>query len=247
MSTVIELAREYVQQNIGTFHSKRLERLESLQLNKILKRKNPYLFRAKNILTAQELVNVFLDAHLSSQEETLFGDFLEGLVIYLSGKLDNGRKSAVRGIDLEFSRDDLHYIVSIKSGPNWGNSSQIEKMKADFNSAKRSIRTSNSGINLRAVNGCCYGKDDKPEKGDYIKLCGQRFWVFITGDDSIYKDIIEPLGHEAKVHNDAFNRQRAGISNRFTAGFVEQFCNDDGTINWPSLVQFNSAAGAHRD
>ena len=31
------------------------------------------------------------------------------------------------GIDLEFDKDGVRYIVTIKSGPNWGNSSQIGK------------------------------------------------------------------------------------------------------------------------
>lgn len=66
---------EYVENNIGVFHDKRLKSLEKLKLDKILKRKNPYLFKAKNILTAQDLVKVILDAYLSSQEETIFGEF----------------------------------------------------------------------------------------------------------------------------------------------------------------------------
>jgi len=50
----------FVEKNIGSFHSKRLISLENLRLRKILKRKNPYLFKAKNILTAQDLVKSLL-------------------------------------------------------------------------------------------------------------------------------------------------------------------------------------------
>jgi len=60
----------YVEENIEGFHTKRLQNLEQLKLHKILKRKNPYLFKAKNILTAQDLVKVLLDAHLSSSSRT---------------------------------------------------------------------------------------------------------------------------------------------------------------------------------
>ena len=81
IKSIISEVRNYVEANIGNFHSKRLQRLETLKLSEILKRKNPYLFKAKNILTAQDLVKTLLDAHLSSQEETIFGDFLEGLAI----------------------------------------------------------------------------------------------------------------------------------------------------------------------
>ena len=63
---------EFVEHNISSFHEQRLQLLSNLKLKKILERKNPYLFKAKNILTAQDLVKSILDAHLSSQEETIF-------------------------------------------------------------------------------------------------------------------------------------------------------------------------------
>lgn len=151
--------RDYVAANISGFHQTRLLRLEDLKLKQILKRKNPYLFKAKNILTAEALVRVLLDAHLSSQEETLFGDFLEGLGIYINAKTFGGRKSNAEGIDLEFDRDGIRWLVSIKSGPNWGNSSQINKMRENFKKATRIARTGKSKLDVRAVNGCCYGRD----------------------------------------------------------------------------------------
>lgn len=43
---------KYVEENISSFHSKRLYNLENLSLTKILRRKNPYLFKAKNVLTS---------------------------------------------------------------------------------------------------------------------------------------------------------------------------------------------------
>ena len=107
----------YIEKNISTFHGKRLVNLEALKLSKILKKKNPYLFKAKNIHTAQDLVKPLLDAHLSSQEETIFGDFLEGLAIFICEKVYKGRKSSTTGIDLEFDKDEIRYVVSIKSGP----------------------------------------------------------------------------------------------------------------------------------
>ncbi len=128
--------QKYVEDNIGTFHSKRLQNLEKLKLKLVLKRKNPYLFKAKNILTANDLITSLLDAYLSSQEETIFGDFLEGLAVFICGEVFDGKKSAAEGVDLEFERDNIKYIVSIKSGPNWGNNSQINRMKDNFKKAK---------------------------------------------------------------------------------------------------------------
>ena len=229
----------YVEENIGSFHVKRLQNLAELKLHKILKRKNPYLFKAKNILTAQDLVKVLLDAHLSSQEETIFGDFLEGLAIFICGEVYGGKKSAAEGIDLEFSKDSIKYIVAIKSGPNWGNSNQILRMKDNFLKAIKILKTNNPKIHVIAVNGCCYGKDNKPEKGNYQKLCGQRFWEFISGNENLYTEIIEPLGHKAKEKNEEFLESYPQVVNKFTLEFMNEFC-VDGKIIWEKLVKFNS-------
>lgn len=236
----LEDVTAYVENNIHLFHSKRLQNLENLKLTKILKRKNPYLFKAKNILTAQDLVKTLLNAHLSSQEETIFGDFLEGLAIYINQKVYGGKKSSAEGIDLELDRDGIRYIVGIKSGPNWGNSSQINKMRDNFKKAKRILRTSNSNLQIIAVNGCCYGRDNNPDKGDYFKYCGQEFWTFISGSKDLYIEIIEPLGHRAKEKNDKFLEEYSKIINKFTFEFGKNYC-VDGKIDWSALVKFNSS------
>jgi hypothetical protein len=231
---------KYVEDNIGNFHQKRLENLKKLKLITILKRKNPYLYKAKNILTAQDLVKGFLDAHLGSQEEGIFGEFLEGLSIFICNKVFNGKKSAAEGIDLEFEKGKIKYIVTIKSGPNWGNSGQIKKMQDYFKKAKKILKTNTKSVNIVAVNGCCYGKDNNPDKGDYVKLCGQRFWEFISGNDNLYLDIIEPLGHKAKEKNDEFLESYARLINKFTVEFSNDYCSNY-KIDWKKLVKINSS------
>jgi hypothetical protein len=235
---VDEITR-YVEENIKSFHDSRINKLKTLKLKNVLKKKNPYLFRAKYMLTADDIVKNLTNAYLSSAEETMFGDWLEGLAIFVSSKTLKGRKSAVTGIDLEFDKDGVRYIVSIKSGPNWGNSSQVKKMKEDFAKAKKTLRTSNSKLNIIAVNGCCYGIDNNPDKGEYFKYCGQNFWALISGYDELYLDIIEPLATKAKERNDEFQQLSAQMHNKFVNEFIAEFC-IDGCINWQKLVKFNS-------
>jgi len=231
---------KYVKDNISTFHQKRIDSLKRLKLKTVLKKKNPYLFRAKHLLTAEQIIRKLTDAFISSNEETIFGDWLEGLAIFINQKVYGGWKSGITGIDLEFDKDNVRNIVTIKSGPNWGNSSQISKMKADFSTAKKTLRTSNSGLVVKAVNGCCYGKDNNPDKGEYFKYCGQNFWEFISGQENLYKDIIEPLGYKAKEKNNAFIESYAQMINKFTKEFSNDFCDDSGNIDWAKLVEFNS-------
>ncbi len=231
---------KYVEDNIGIFHQKRIERLNKLKLKTVLKKKNPYLFRAKYILTASEIVQGITDAFISSGEETIFGDWLEGLAIFINQKVYGGWKSGIPNIDLEFNKDNIRYIVNIKSGPNWGNSSQVKKMKSDFKTAQKTLRTSNSQLVVTSVNGCCYGIDNQPDKGDYFKYCGQEFWEFISGNKNLYTDIIEPLGHQAKEQNDEFLQSYSRMINQFTQEFISDFCDQSGNIEWYKLVEFNS-------
>ena len=232
---------KYVEENIGTFHQKRIQSLDGLKLSKVLRRKNPYLFKAKYVLTAEQIVRGLTDAHISSSEETIFGDWLEGLAIFINSKVYGGYKSGITGIDLEFEINNTRYIVAIKSGPNWHNNPQKMKMVADFTTAKRTLRTSNSKLNIVAVNGCCYGRDNRPDKGDYFKYCGQRFWEFISGDSDLYTDIVEPLGYKAKEKNDVFMEAYSQVINKFTKEFADTYCKEDGKIDWEKLVRFNSA------
>src|ERR1700690_2087927 len=112
---------KYVEENIGVFHQKRIAGLNQLKLKTVLSKKNPYLFKAKYILTAQDIIKSLTDAFISSQEEGIFGNWMEGLAIFINERVYHGRKSGILGIDLEFDLKGVRYIVTIKSGPNWGN------------------------------------------------------------------------------------------------------------------------------
>jgi hypothetical protein len=237
--TVQEITK-FIEERIPGFHQKRLENLLELKLKKVLRRKNPYLYKAKFVTSAPELVEAILDAHLSSQEEAIFGGFLEELAVFVCGKVFGGKKSSAEGIDLEFERDGILYVVSIKSGPNWANSSQIKKMRQGFLQVKRILGTNTSAKNIVAVNGCCYGQQSVEDKGDYLKKCGQSFWSFVSGDDEFYTTIIEPLGHQAKERNEEFQVEYGKAINRFTAEFIKEFCEPNGSVLWNKLVKFNS-------
>ncbi len=239
---VIDSVAKYIEDNVGNFHDKKLAGIKRLNLQKILARKNPYLFRVKNILTAEEMVRALLDAHVSSQEETIFGDWLEGLCIFVNSQVYQGRKSTTNGVDIEFDKDNTRYLVAVKSGPNWGNSSQVKKMREDFKKAKQTFRTSGfTGSRIECVNGCCYGRDNNPDKGDYFKYCGQIFWEFISGEKELYVEVIEPFGKSAKENNDEFAKAYAQIINKFTASFIADYCTPSGEIDWEKFVKFNSA------
>ena len=246
------------EQVIEPFYKIRLEKLNSLKLTDILKRKNPYLFRAKNIELAGDLVKGVVDAFLSSQEETLFGDFLESFAIYVSHKVDEGFKSSLKSIDLEFKRNNIYYVVGIKSGTNWGNSDQIARMRDNFKTAKVFLKGQGVTEEVIAVNGCIYGKDrspfktykdkdGKPDPGrDYYKYAGQDFWNFISQDQELYRKIIIPISQEGRQKDEVFKKVYAGKINEMTQDFMEKFMKNN-QIDWLKLVDFVSKSETKGD
>ena len=230
------------------FYKIRLEKLNALNLNLILKRKNPYLFKAKNIETSGDFIKYILDSFLSSQEETIFGNLLEALAIFICEKIYKGHKAeegVLKSVDLEFIRDNKYYIVGIKSGPNWGNKDQVDRMKGNFKAAKVILRK--RGIkNIIAINGCIYGKNSRPFKENndteqnYYKICGQEFWELISGDNELYKQIILPLDKEAKKRSGHFKETYSSKSNEMIKDFSANFLTKKGLIDWEKIIDFVS-------
>ena len=231
-----DAVRDYVNEHVSVFHEGRLESLRNLEMKKILQ-KNPYLFRAKNVLTASEMVSGFLDAFLSSSEEERFGTFLEGLAIFVAEHTTGGHKSSATGVDLEFFNKGVHYIVSVKSGPNWGNSAQQDKQEEDLKKAVATVKQRNMNANVQPVLGICYGRTRTSFLRGYMKVVGQNFWYFISEDKNLYTDIVDPIGYRAKEHNDAYLSKKAEVANLITRDFIEEYCDRSGAIAWDKLVR----------
>jgi len=214
----------YLENAFPIYYSKKIAILNRVNFCDLFPNPNFYYQSIQKILLVEDLVRNLLDAYLQSQEETLFG----------------GVKSRVlEGIDLEFSKNEFYYIIEIKSGPNWGNSSQIKKMQDNFKNAEITLLKQNPNLKILAINGCCYGIENKPDKGSYQKICGQAFWELISDNNQLYIEIIEPLGYKAKEKNEEFLKSYAKVINKFTLKFAQDFC-EDGEINWQKIVKFNS-------
>ncbi|MHB1769056.1 MAG: PmeII family type II restriction endonuclease [Phycisphaerae bacterium] len=241
---------QYLLKQPFDFQEARLKCLKSLNLSNVLANSNPYLLRIGPFMTPRERVGAALDAHLSMHEESLLGEVLKGLAIHLCQKAYGAHgKSSTEGIDLEFELDNVRYLVAIKSGPNWGNSAQIRKMQDNFKQAAKIYRQGANALRIECVNGCCYGKQKRQneDKGNYRKLCGQRFWEFITGDSEIYTRIIEPIGEKARERNDEFRAKYELAVDACTEEFRKRFCDASNTIQWQQLVEFISAPKPDRN
>ena len=166
------------------------------------------------------------------------GDFLEGLAVFIAEQTSGGHKSTAPDVDLEFLNNRVHYVVSVKSGPNWGNSSQQNQLEQDLKNAVRRLRQSHGRLNVQPVLGICYGKTRTTHmRRGYMKVVGQNFWYFVSENKNLYTDIVEPIGHQAKENNERFAREKGKLANRLTKVFIEDYCDESGAIDWLKLVQ----------
>lgn len=234
-----KLIEKYVNENIETFHTKRIEGIANLKLADLLKSKNPYLFKAKNINVAAALITAILDARLSSSEEGSFGGFLEHLAIFVAENTGGGYKSAAKGIDIEIFRKGVRYLIAVKSGKNWGNAGQHSELRNNFKTAIKVIRQAKRVGELQPTLGICYGKFKTVDTGEYLHIGGQSFWNLISDDPNLYIDLIEPIGYKAQEHNATFNKEKSRTYNRLIREFMDEYCRKD-EIDWPKLVRFVS-------
>lgn len=88
---------------LSEFYTSLTNKLNKIKLKDILKKKNPYLYRAKGINDATMVINRILSAYISSSEETIFGNtFFEPIAIVVSG----GQKAVAESIGLR-KKDEI--------------------------------------------------------------------------------------------------------------------------------------------
>jgi hypothetical protein len=215
--------------------------LSSLKLHDLLNSVNPYyLYQVENLSSAGTLVDRLIKARLSPLKERMFEEFLRNFSLLICDLSFYGKRSLNPGIDIEFERDKVRYIVRVCLNSDWESKFQVDEMIKNFIDAKRALEDSNSSTTVVAVNGCVYGRDEQPNKGLYLKLCGQRFWELISGNELLYVQIVELLAGLDKGVGEEFQDAYAGLLNRLTFEFMQNFCDPDGQIIWERIVQLNS-------
>ena len=119
-------------------------------------------------------------------------------------------------------------------------------MKRNLKVAKKLLRSELGKSGIISVNGCIYGRDNKPHKVNkknpdlsYHKICGQSFWELISGDDQLYKKIIQPLDKEAKKRDDVFKELYVRKINEMTKDIVNLFYSKD-TLDWEKIIDYVS-------
>lgn len=233
--------RKAIASALELFYDTLVRKIDSISINELMKRKNPYLYRAKAVQTASDIVESVLSATISSSEETIFGNcFFEPLAIAASG----GQKALAEGIDIMVQNDARNEItaIAVKSGTAVFNSDSKKKQEQSFTAASKLAGQAKKAY--RAIIGYGYGRKMSNGRGRiklYEELAGQKFWKELTGDSEFYIKIIEYMGKKPEEYINRFKESYARASNRLVRDFLVKFCDDNGQIDWVKLLEFNSA------
>jgi hypothetical protein len=220
------------------FYSALIAKVDQLNIKSIMKRKNPYLFRAKAMNGAAQIVDAILAAFVSSSEETIFGNvFFEPIATAAS----QGQKALAEGVDIMVERDNTIYAIAVKSGTSVFNASSKKKQEQNFMAAQKLAQQ----VHKRFVPiiGYSYGKKKVSDRGVpkfYQELAGQDFWTELTGDDQFYIKLIRYMGTLPEKYVEEFEKSYQKAANRLVKEFTTEFCLEDGSIDWEKLVEFNS-------
>ena len=229
------IALEAVDKALSSFYDKLTKKLDTVDIDKVIKKKNVYLYRAKGINSAAEIVDNILSAFVSSSEETIFGnEFFEPIAIALSG----GQKAMSEGIDITVEKDNGIYSIAVKSGTSVFNADSRKKQEQNFNAAARRAQQAQKAF--YPVIGYGYGKKKIREGSVYIELAGQDFWQWLTGDKDFYIKLIDYMGSRPDEYLETFRKSYDNALNRMVRDFSIKFCRKDGSINWNKLIQYNS-------
>lgn len=235
-----QVVAEAIAGSIRDYYEALIAKVDEIQIDDVLRSKNPYLYRVKDMQSAHEIVESIVFAFISSSEETIFGNkFFEPLAIAVSG----GRKSTSEGVDIEVDDGVVRTAIAVKSGTSVFNADSWKRQRDNFN--KASILANQGGLVLRKVVGYGYGKKYS-SRTDVIELAGEDFWTFLSGDSDLYKKIIGYMGDAPSRYADEFNDSVTKAVNRITASFSERFVLDDGSIDWDAIVDYNSGSQARK-
>ena len=219
------------------FYASLTQKLNALSLDDVLKRKNPYLYRAKGLNNVTQIEDGILAAYVSTSEETIYGNaFFEPLALAVSG----GQKAVTEGVDITVDRDNAIYSIAVKSGTSVFNADSRKRQEQNFQSAQRRAQQAHKAF--FPVVGYGYGKKkSKPGKERfYMELAGKDFWEWLTGDPDFYTKIIDYMGTRPDDFAAQFEEAYNHAENRIVRSFTLKFCHEDGSINWDGLIRFNS-------
>ena len=204
---------------LDNFYTNLIKKVDSLNVKAVMKRKNPYLFRAKAMNGAAQIIDAILAAFVSSSEETIFGNvFFEPIATAAV----QGQKALAEGVDIMVERDNTIYAIAVKSGTSVFNADSRKKQEQNFMAASKLAQQAKK--RFVPIVGYGYGKKKTSSRGL----------------PKFYMELIRFMDKLPEKYVEEFDASYQRAANRLVREFTQEFCFGDGSIDWEKLVEFNS-------
>ncbi len=185
-----------------------------------------------------KMIRQRIQFNVEQGSNTRFGNCIEAVAVEICKKVDSGVKSGIPGVDQEFERDGIRYMVQIKMSTKTANHSGYEALKKHFESASRIIRQHNKKANIVCVYGICYGKIcDVIDSAGLHRMTGYPFWNFIGNNHNTFRYVLEGL---AKIYANEFRHEveteQQNAIRRITNEAKKRFANPDSSVHTDRLM-----------
>jgi len=230
---------------LDVFYGKRIASLSKLKLESKFKEKNTYLVKATGAVKVEEIVADLLNAHISSSDETMFGnEFFEPLAKWVAAesfKKDPNvtvQTSGAGGCDILISMPTETQAIAVKSGKKVFNSQSRKEQVTEFKEINSRLRKEKK--HFRAIVGYGYGSLKSARTKDFEQLAGEQFWEHISGEKGFYLRVIDCIKMRDVEHRPAFIKQYKALKRRLVLEFRAGYSLANGSINWEKLAKLSS-------
>jgi hypothetical protein len=227
---------EFIDERMKSINAQRLHMLETVSLKQIFAGVNPYWFRIEKIDNAHDLIERWLDEFLYPREVALLDDLLVNLAAFAAVRVHEGRPSEFSGVDLEFAKGKLLYLMSIFTTDAPIHSAYIAHRTERMRRAQNVLQLQNPKKNVIAIHGFCYGRPVPAASRDFLDLRGQVFWKFVSSDDDFYLDIDDLISSNFRAIRIAFQDTYVKVVVRLWQDFLDEYISDY-TIDWQKILR----------
>ncbi|MCX7682030.1 MAG: PmeII family type II restriction endonuclease [Anaerolineae bacterium] len=234
--------REQVKQSFQQFLLNRANAIRKLQIEDL--NINPFLIRilAKEMgfSDARSIVRWLVNQRLERGTVTSFGIALQDAAKVFS------EGTGVEGADILKTKEDRHYYIQVKSGPNTIPKDLGVRISQLLRSAQRRNRGS------VALFGMCYGNQRQvssivrkyvEQEGGIAWLTGREFWEFISDDPNCIDEIYAVVAEVGEEFRDPQGQTLSEILDakidELTSQFKELY-GEKGETMWQNLLVHNS-------
>ncbi len=229
-----EKAENRLNANVADFAVRIKSKLETLKPEELIRRKNPYLFCLRATNKTDGFAASVLDAFLSSSEETMFGTLAEQCAVVICQSAKNGMKSTAEGIDIEYVENETRTIIQVKSGKNWGNSSQRKNCLTTSIKPLVILQQGNN-VHVRCIEGVCYGPASNRSRGSYYTYIGSDFWEEVSGWEDTHIALLSIFVAHAQ---NGLMESKTLAKGAVTQFLIESGISQQGEIDWVNWVNY---------